>query len=77
MAFSNRTMQHMTNRAGTSARDAYDQLRHTAEDYLGHGRESATHMAHSVQDSLREHPVRWLLVGIGVGCLISAALLDR
>ena len=77
MAFSNRTMQHMSERAGASARDAYDQLRDTAGDYLSHGRESATHMAHSVQDSLKEHPVRWLLVGIGVGCLISAALLDR
>ena len=77
MAFSNRTMQHMTDRAGTSAREAYDHLRGSAGNYLSHGRESASHMAHSVQDSLREHPVRWLLVGIGIGCLISAALMDR
>ena len=77
MAMRNRTMHDVTHRVGSVARDTMDHLRHSAGDYLSSGREGAGELAHTVQDTLREHPIRWLLVGIGIGCLISAAMLDR
>jgi len=76
MALRNRT-QHMGRRASAAAQETFGTLRDSAGEYYGQGREAVGDLAHSFEESLREHPVRWLLLGIGIGCLVSAALLDR
>ena len=77
MAVSNRSMQSASRYARDTAHDALHSVRHYAGDALEHSRDAVGHLTESFEDSLREQPVRWVLLGIGLGCLISAMLIDR
>lgn len=77
MAVTNRSMQSAGRYARDTASGTLHSVRHYAGDAYDHSRDAVGHLTESLEDSLREQPVRWVLLGIGLGCLISAMLIDR
>jgi len=64
----------MLEEAGRRAGDAA--FEKSQEMYQG-GRDMATSFAHSVEDYVREQPIRAILITVGLVCLITSAFVRR
>ena len=65
---------HMLEDAGRRAGEAA--FERSQELYHG-GRDAAMSFAHSVEDYVREQPIRAILITVGVVCLITSAFVRR
>ncbi len=65
-------------RTARDAREAAEELgralRHSAGDVADHARQSATEATHTVQQSVRKHPIAWIGGAAGVGALVGMLL---
>lgn len=83
MAFPN-TMKRMThglqdmgNSVSQRAHETWEQVGETAGELYEQGRDRVRHVADEFGDSLHDHPMRWMLIGVGIGCLMGAMLVRR
>jgi ElaB/YqjD/DUF883 family membrane-anchored ribosome-binding protein len=59
------------------ARERWDGLRHGASHSLATGRERAHELEETLEEKVREHPMRWVLISAGVGLLLGSLLRRR
>lgn len=59
------------------AQDALDQARERGEELYLQGRERMSGMMNSVEQCIRDQPLRSLLVAAGIGCLLGAIWVRR
>lgn len=65
------------NEAAQAARDQVEHLSNVAGEYMERGREEALQMAESLEEQIREQPLRSVLVAAGVGFLFGILWLRR
>lgn len=63
------TVREMGNDAVGVLRDGYDDLRETASDYIGQGRDKFESMEHSVEKQIKQHPLTSVMASLGIGFL--------
>lgn len=63
--------------ARDAARQVAGQVRERATQYLEHGKTAATDMRAKVEDTVREHPLKSVLIAAGAGLLIGMLLRRR
>lgn len=61
----------MGNQAREAAREQYDRLRHTAEDYYEQGRQRAMEWEQGLENYVQEQPIKALAIAAGVGLLVG------
>ena len=57
--------------------DSIDSLRARATDYVDQGRERATELAHTFEDSIHERPLTTILVATAVGFVLGCIMSRR
>ena len=67
----------MGHQATEMAHDAMDQARESASELYAQGRERVSGAASSVEQCIRDQPLRSLLVAAGIGCLLGALWVRR
>ncbi|HEY5314414.1 MAG TPA: hypothetical protein VIK18_17910 [Pirellulales bacterium] len=67
----------MGHQAREMAHDAMDQARESAGELYAQGRERVSGAAASVEQCIRDQPLRSLLVAAGIGCLLGAIWVRR
>lgn len=67
----------MGHQAREVAHDALDQARESAEELYEQGRERMSGAVNSVEQCIRDQPLRSLLVAAGIGCLLGAIWVRR
>jgi ElaB/YqjD/DUF883 family membrane-anchored ribosome-binding protein len=60
-----------------AAHDAMDQVRDSAAEIYSEGRERVRGATASVEQCIRDQPLRSLLVAAGIGCLLGALWVRR
>jgi ElaB/YqjD/DUF883 family membrane-anchored ribosome-binding protein len=70
-------LQAMGHQASEVAHDAMDQARETASELYSEGRQRVSGAAASVEQCIRDQPLRSLLVAAGIGCLLGALWVRR
>lgn len=56
---------------GEAAVEGFDQMRNTAGEYIEQGREQIVSFEQSVEEYVREKPMKSLLMAMGAGCLLG------
>jgi ElaB/YqjD/DUF883 family membrane-anchored ribosome-binding protein len=57
--------------------DSIDTLRETANEYVDQGRERATELARTFEDTVHERPIAAVLIGAAVGFVIGCMMARR
>lgn len=65
------TVREMGNEAVGALRDGYDDLRDTASDYIGQGREKFESVEQSVEKQIKQHPLTSVMASLGIGFLLG------
>ena len=63
------TVQKMGSEAVDALRDGYGDLRETAADYIGQGRDHAKSLERSMQRQIKQYPLTSVLASLGIGFL--------
>lgn len=66
------TIRDMGQQARETARQKYEDLRQQAGEYYETGRQHAMEWEQSLEDYVRQQPVKSLLIAAGVGVLLGA-----
>jgi ElaB/YqjD/DUF883 family membrane-anchored ribosome-binding protein len=67
----------MGHQAREAAGDALEQARDSAGELYDEGRERMLDLAGSVRETVRDQPLRSLLVAMGIGCVFGAFFMRR
>ena len=59
------------------AHDEWGRLRSSASHYVSIGRSRMSQWKQTVENEIRTHPVRWLMISAGVGIAIAAIGIAR
>jgi|HubBroStandDraft_4_1064222.scaffolds.fasta_scaffold658758_2 ElaB/YqjD/DUF883 family membrane-anchored ribosome-binding protein len=65
------SLRDLGGEAKATAVDAYGNLRNQAQDYIHQGKDYAQHWEQSLEDAVKERPLRAILIAAGAGMLLG------
>lgn len=69
--------QRVTSMLEDAGRRAGEAAFEKSQEYYQGGRDAAVSLAHSVENYVREQPIRAILITVGVCCLLTSVFLRR
>ena len=64
-------LQEMGSHVRDVAQEQWGRLRSQTSSYLSQGRHRASQLGRTVESEIRHHPMRWLLMSMGIGIAIA------